>query len=114
LNKLCKGKSKFELCQRGGDIQPLSTRYDVYHLCYRPDVTCVSLVTGNLDILSACVFRETTDLFNIIESVKMIQKVDKVSWAEEVHDIPTKEITMSFRESINTSAAISENVQMTN
>jgi len=77
-------------------------------------ITCVSLVAGNVDILSTCVFRETTDLFNIIQSVKTIQKVDKVSWAEEVHDISTKEITMSFQESINTSAAISKNVQMTN
>ena len=72
------------------------------------------MVTGNLDILSTYVFRGTTDLFNIIESVKSIQKVDKVSCAEEECDIPTNEITRSFQEFINTSAAISENVQMTN
>jgi hypothetical protein len=35
--------------------------------------------------------------------VKTIQKVDKVSWAEEVHDIPSREVTTSFQESIGTS-----------
>jgi hypothetical protein len=71
-------------------------------------ITCVSLVTGNIDIMSACLFRETADLFKIIESVKTIERVDKVSWAEEVHDIPSKEITvlssLEEEESINTSA----------
>jgi len=71
-------------------------------------ITYVSLVTGNIDIMSTCLFRETTDLFNIIESIKAIERVDKVLWAEEVHDIPLKEITILSslvqEESINTSA----------
>jgi len=71
-------------------------------------ITCVSLVTGNIDIMSTCLFRETTDLFKIIESIKTIERVDKVLWAEEVHDIPSKEITVLSslvqEESINTSA----------
>jgi len=50
-------------------------------------------VTGSIDILSACLFKETADLFKIIESIKTIENVDKLSWAEEVHDIPSKEIT---------------------
>jgi DNA-binding Lrp family transcriptional regulator len=69
-------------------------------------ITCVSLVTGNIDIMSTCLFRETADLFNIIESIKTNERVDKVSWAEEVHDIPSKEITVLsslVKESINTS-----------
>jgi DNA-binding Lrp family transcriptional regulator len=57
-------------------------------------ITCVSLVTGNIDIMSTCLFKETADLFKIIESVKTIERVDKVSWAEEVRDIPSKEITL--------------------
>jgi len=70
-------------------------------------ITYVSLVTGNIDIMSTCLFRETTDLFKIIESIKTIERVDKVLWAEEVHDIPSKEITILsslVEESINTSA----------
>ena len=71
-------------------------------------ITYVSLVTGNIDIMSTCLFRETTDLFKIIESIKTIERVDKVLWAEEVHDIPSKEITVLSslvqEESINTSA----------
>jgi len=70
-------------------------------------ITCVSLVTGNFDIMSTCLFRETADLFKIIESIKTNERVDKVSWAEEVQDISSKEITILsslVRESINTSA----------
>jgi DNA-binding Lrp family transcriptional regulator len=70
-------------------------------------ITCVSLVMGNIDIMSTCLFRETADLFKIIESVKTIERVNNVSWAEEVQDIPSKEITMSsslIQESTSTSA----------
>jgi len=67
-------------------------------------ITCVSLVTGIIDILCACLFRETADLFKIIETIKTIENVDKVSWAEEVSNIPSVEITVfSFQESINSS-----------
>jgi DNA-binding Lrp family transcriptional regulator len=65
-------------------------------------ITCVSLVTGSIDILCTCLFKETSDLFNMIESVKTIERVDKVSWAEEVHNIPSNETTISsFQGSIN-------------
>jgi hypothetical protein len=33
-------------------------------------ITCVSLVMGNIDIMSTCLFRETADLFKIIERSK--------------------------------------------
>ncbi|MGC2574317.1 MAG: Lrp/AsnC ligand binding domain-containing protein [Candidatus Nitrosopolaris sp.] len=67
-------------------------------------ITCVSLVTGSIDILCACLFRETADLFKIIETIKTIENVDKVSWAEEVSNIPSIEITaLNFQDSINTS-----------
>jgi len=73
-------------------------------------ITCVSLVTGSIDILCACLFRETSDLFKIIETVKCIENVDKVSWAEEVNNIPSKEITVfSFQESINSSMEENDN-----
>jgi len=43
-------------------------------------------------------------LFKIIESLKTIERVDKVSWAEEVHNLPSKDTTISrFQESINSS-----------
>jgi len=75
-------------------------------------IACVSLVTGSIDILSSCLFKETNDLFKIIGSVKTIERVDKVAWVEEVHNIPSKEI-MVFRslvqESIKTSSIIQDN-----
>jgi DNA-binding Lrp family transcriptional regulator len=50
-------------------------------------ITGVSLVTGSIDM---------------IESVKTIERVDKVSWAEEVHNIASNETTISsFQGSIN-------------
>jgi hypothetical protein len=68
-------------------------------------ITYVSLVTGSIDIMSTCLFRETTDLFKIIESIKTIERVDKVSWVEEVHNVPSKEIMIFsslLQESIKT------------
>jgi DNA-binding Lrp family transcriptional regulator len=65
-------------------------------------ITGVSLVTGSIDILCTCLFKETSDLFKMIESVKTIERVDKVSWAEEVHNIASNETTISsFQGSIN-------------
>jgi len=62
--------------------------------------------------MSTCLFRETSDLFNIIESIKTIERVDKVSWAEEVQDIPSKEITTLsslVQESTNANASVQDN-----
>jgi DNA-binding Lrp family transcriptional regulator len=75
-------------------------------------ITCVSLVTGNIDIMSSCLFRETADLFNIIESIKSIERVNNVSWAEEVQDIPSKEIAMLsslIQESTDVSVSLQDN-----
>src|SRR5215469_2211227 len=70
-------------------------------------ITCVSLVTGNIDILCVCLFRDTNDLFKIIESIKTIERVDKVTWAEEVRLIPTEEMTiLNFQESVNTNVDV--------
>lgn len=60
----------------------------------------ISLVTGDNDIFSACLFRDTNDLFRIIESIRTTERVDKVSWSEEVRSIPTKETT-GFQNYIN-------------
>jgi len=74
-------------------------------------ITCVSLVTGNIDIMSTCLFRETSDLFNIIESIKTLERVETVSWAEEVHDIPSKEIMIlsSIVQEKSTNTSVVEN-----
>lgn len=65
-------------------------------------ITCVSLMIGSIDILSTCIFKDTNDLFRIIESTRAIERVNNVSWSEEVHSIPAKETMMlSFQESVN-------------
>src|SRR5215831_1520571 len=58
-------------------------------------ITCISLVTGN--ILCVCLFRDTNHLFKTIESIKTIERVEKVSWSEEVRNIPP-EMTISSLE----------------
>jgi len=43
----------------------------------------------------------------IIESIKTIERVDKVTWAEEVRLIPTEEMTiLNFQESVNTNVDV--------
>lgn len=58
-------------------------------------ITSISLVTGTIDILCVCLFRDTNHLFKIIETIKTIERVEKVSWSEEVSIIPAKEMTIS-------------------
>ena len=59
-------------------------------------ITSVSSVLGGVDIMSTCLFRETTDLFEIIKAIKNIEYVDKVSSAEEVDKIRSKGDNMIF------------------
>jgi DNA-binding Lrp family transcriptional regulator len=50
-------------------------------------VIAVSELTGNFDILCTCIFKNTDELFNLIEDIKTIERIDKVTWAEEVHSV---------------------------
>jgi DNA-binding Lrp family transcriptional regulator len=54
-------------------------------------ITFIALVTGGIDILCICIFKDTDNLFKIIENVRAIERVDKVTWSEEVSTIPIKE-----------------------
>ena len=47
----------------------------------------VSELTGHFDILCTCIFKNTDELFNLIENIKTIERIDKVTWSEEVHSI---------------------------
>ena len=58
-------------------------------------ITSTSLVTGSIDILCVCLFRDTDHLFKIIETIKTIERVEKISWSEEVSILPAKEMTIS-------------------
>ena len=50
-------------------------------------VIAVSELTGNFDILCTCIFKNTEELFNLIENIKTIERVDKVTWSEEVRSV---------------------------
>lgn len=54
-------------------------------------ITFVALVTGGIDILCVCIFKDTDNLFKIIENIRAIERVDKVTWSEEVSTVPVIE-----------------------
>ncbi len=57
-------------------------------------VNFVSLVAGGIDILCVCLLRNTDDLFKILENIKAIERVENITWAEEVSPIPANEISI--------------------
>jgi DNA-binding Lrp family transcriptional regulator len=50
-------------------------------------VIAISELTGHFDILCTCIFKNTEELFSLIENIKTIERIDKVAWAEEVHSV---------------------------
>jgi DNA-binding Lrp family transcriptional regulator len=50
-------------------------------------IISVSEVTGSFDILCTCIFKNTEELFSLMENIKTIERIDKVAWSEEVHSI---------------------------
>src|SRR5919199_3543463 len=54
-------------------------------------IISVSELTGSFDILCTCIFKNTDELFNLIESIKTIERVGKVAWSEEVRSMPIEE-----------------------
>ena len=55
-------------------------------------IIAVSEVMGNdFDILCTCIFKNTDELFSLIENIKTVERIDKVAWLEEVHSFEVKE-----------------------
>lgn len=54
-------------------------------------IVAISEVTGSYDILCICVFRDTHDLFRLLENIKTIERVNEVSWSEEVRLLEVQE-----------------------
>ena len=53
-------------------------------------IISVSEVTGNdFDILCICIFKNTEELFSLIENIKTIERINNVAWAGEVR-LPTE------------------------
>jgi len=61
-------------------------------------ITFVSLVTGGIDILCTCIFRDTDELFKIIEKIRAIDRVDNVTASEEVSIIPAEETLLNVEQ----------------
>jgi DNA-binding Lrp family transcriptional regulator len=59
-------------------------------------VIAVSELTGNFDILCTCIFKNTDELFSLIENIKTIERIDKVAWSEEVRSIETEDKIAPF------------------
>jgi DNA-binding Lrp family transcriptional regulator len=63
-------------------------------------ITFVSLVTGKIDILCICIFKDTDDLFKITENIKQLEGVDNVILSEEVNSVYIQETpTLNFKQS---------------
>ena len=45
---------------------------------------------NDFDILCTCIFKNTDELFDLIENIKTIERVDKVASAEEVRSLPAE------------------------
>jgi DNA-binding Lrp family transcriptional regulator len=54
-------------------------------------VNFVSIVSGGIEILCVCLIRDTDHLFKILENIRAIERVDNVTWVEEVSVIPADE-----------------------
>jgi DNA-binding Lrp family transcriptional regulator len=51
-------------------------------------IIAVSEVMGNdFDILCTCIFKNTDELFDLTENIKTIERIDKVTWSEEVGSV---------------------------
>ena len=57
-------------------------------------VTFVSIVTGGIDILCICIFRSTSELFKIIERIRIIEGVDRVTSLEEISTVSKNEFSV--------------------
>ena len=77
-----RGGKSYEVAQKLSDIR---------------GIISVSELTGNFDILCTCIFRDTNELFSLIENIKTIERIDKVAWSEEVYSVEVGEqMTVAF------------------
>jgi DNA-binding Lrp family transcriptional regulator len=67
--------------------------YEVAHkLAGINGIISVAEVTGSFfDILCTYIFKNTDELFSLIENIKTIERIDKVAWSEEVRSIEIQE-----------------------
>jgi DNA-binding Lrp family transcriptional regulator len=60
-------------------------------------ITAVSELTGSFDILCTCIFKNTDELFGLIEYIKTIERVDNVACVEEVRSIEVREAAFGLK-----------------
>src|SRR5918911_4324350 len=77
-----KGDKSYEVAQKLADMN---------------GIISVSGVMGNdFDILCTCIFKNTDELFSLIENIKTVERIDKVAWLEEVRSIETEDKIAPF------------------
>lgn len=55
-------------------------------------ISHVEIHIGNSDILGQVVYKEGTDLLNLISAIKKMEGVDKIVWSERIDQSPSKGI----------------------
>jgi len=60
-------------------------------------IISVSELTGSFDILCTCIFKNTDELFSLIENIKTIERIDKVAWVEEVRSKEVRQAAFGLK-----------------
>jgi hypothetical protein len=55
-----------------------------------PTITSILEVMGNFDIICSFLFRDSADLHYLIDTTKTIKGVERIDWAEEIHQLELK------------------------
>jgi len=62
-------------------------------------VVAVSIHIGNSDVVGDIIYRNSTDILDLISRAKKIEGVERVVWSEEVYSVPitrSKEKILSY------------------
>ncbi len=92
-NKLGLRKGYLQISLKGGKSYEV-----VQKLASISGITSITEVTGNFfDILCTCIFKNTDELFSLIEYIKTIERIDKVAWVEEVRSIEVRQAAFGLK-----------------
>jgi DNA-binding Lrp family transcriptional regulator len=92
-NKLGLRKGYLQISLKGDNSHTV-----VQKLASISGITSIAEVTGNFfDILCTCIFKNTDELFSLIEYIKTIERIDKVAWAEEVRSLEVRQTAFGLK-----------------
>ena len=92
-NKLGLRKGYLQISLKGGKSYEV-----VQKLAGIGGITSIAEVRGNdFDILCTCIFKNTDELFSLIENIKTIERINKVASVEEVRSIEVRQAAFDLK-----------------